>query len=1065
MPVDFWKGTDGNPSNDSDTGLNTEAAVKHIENGEPIEESYLKRSPENIRNRSDQLRKRLENLEVIERSDRKLLLYADSDAKAQVKVSGSDYYFILANSATASSSNRDLYVIPMITMASKALATDVKPSFIYTQSSETLTLTSLLTARDGGDNIMVRWYVGTSLAVTVDGSGTSPYDPLEGPVVITVELASGGSTLSEIATAINAHSVANTYVTATSSSSQNVTTDLTPRRLYEGDAGGAGGIDAERFKIPAAIIDSFFGSEKIKDGEVLAINFADAYARLNKTSGGDIAASDLTVISSDDPSSRNSVDTRNVSENMGIIPICKCINGGLQFINDKWIASGDWDYLNSSNSKASDDLSTLQSDLADTSGTPKGDYMVGSEARTGTGAGKTLTVGTVASQVKELLDYYSQHVDNSSPQDKHNYGSLDGTPVYTVGTDGIYTTLQAALTALQSSGGILVLLEDFTLSSGLTFNGTKDVSLLGGGHTITAPNSVSGSLLRIDGAKKLIVEDVNFSRTPGATSSSHMIDITGIDSNSHLYFKNCSFDIDSTNRSSNIFGGPFGNVSLVNCTFKGNRVGSYSVRAFLLSDASPVMYTAQFLVRDSYFYDLGKILETSNAGNSVLGKFVFSKNTVENCGLTTDILFEQDTTNHIMEDFSIDNNKFRSDNSSKFSRLFKLKGNGGHISNNSYFNTWTESSPSSVGYMIDVQGQTTSKLIVIVGNTIYTGGWGAIKANYAKVIGNAFQQICAVGSLTAIGAYINTSSLIANKFLRSSSGDVDRVDMIYVTGTTSLVSSNELIGLATDDRGINCLGAARVEGNYIDGSLNRGIVADAGYMTVANNILNLTGATYGIQVLDSNIVVKGNNVFISGVAGGICLYIYNNLSDLVIADNRFETGSSNSSKAVLLGYGLERVSLTGNNINCYNDIGIDISADSSAATKFLSIHGNAIKGKEAGINIAAETGSPLYMSIVGNNISAEQNAIKWNNPGSALTSKSAICGNICMSTDGTTFYPAIDIGSNIQWVAMSGNMAHAIASMVSGDKTINASTGTGIGVGDVQTSVDWSSNNFWQEIP
>lgn len=420
MPLNFWK-------DNADDGTDTNASIQPVSNGDPVEESYLNRAAQNLRKRTEDIRVLLDDLQAISRSDRAFALLAKEDTKIILDepTSGSGEYRISINSTgNAGNYDRDIVLMPMLSPSKVAAPGPVPARFYYAEDASngiSLTMKDVSghprKVSEGSHNIY--WQIIKDSNVTstpiveIKANDPANPDPEAGPVYIIVKIkADDTSTLSEIADAIDGSAV-NTLVASSVNGSAAVTlggsNSWGPYRAYETDEnasvtgfGAQAGVDDEGFVITASAFNDFFvtNARKLKEGDTLFLDLANAKTRMQTTTASIFNdASSLHIISSDE---RLGTDTRNLGDADGPIPLFKVATPRnasspmLYCINQKAFALGTSGYLLNSTTETDN----IRSELADNSGTPYGDYMVGAEAKTN--GNLTIAQGTVNSQIKDI---------------------------------------------------------------------------------------------------------------------------------------------------------------------------------------------------------------------------------------------------------------------------------------------------------------------------------------------------------------------------------------------------------------------------------------------------------------------------------------------------------------------------------------------------------------------------------------------------------------------------------------------------------------------------------------
>lgn len=422
MPLNYWK-------EDADDGTDTAAAVQPIENGEPVEEAYLNRAPENLRGRTEDIRGLLDDLQATNRSDRAFAVFAKSDAKVVLDDTGTgEYRFTVNDAGTPGTSNRDLLITPMLSPSKVSATTAVPARFYYDEDSTNGLALSLdnvsghpRKVAEGSHNIYLQLLKDATVTgapvVEIKADNPAAPNPLNGPVYVIVHIKSGDTTtLTEIDAAIDA-SPAGALVTASVVGTGTTVVTLStanswgPFRAYETDEGDSAagtpygaraGVDDEGYLIQASAFNALFATRVMKDGDTLFLNFLDAKTRTGHTTGTIFTdASSLEIVSSDE---RLGTDTRNLGDADGPIPLFKVTvapgSGGvatLVCLNQRSYVLDVPGYVMTSSAAVDD----TRVDLAKQTGTPNGDYMVGAEAKSG--SPNSLAQGTANSQMAELL--------------------------------------------------------------------------------------------------------------------------------------------------------------------------------------------------------------------------------------------------------------------------------------------------------------------------------------------------------------------------------------------------------------------------------------------------------------------------------------------------------------------------------------------------------------------------------------------------------------------------------------------------------------------------------------
>jgi hypothetical protein len=417
MPLNFYK-------SGADTGSALDESIQPIENREPLDETHLGRPGENLRNRTEIIREAYDLQELLDRSDRGLVVLNAPTVRLIFSDTGSTGYFSFRLNTTGvwgDGNTQDLLIGPLVSASTLGTSVPVVAKLYHydtTVSPQGGAFT--LTARkpdgfggylprkvaEGAHNIYFRMYKETgvnTLSVALEGvvDQDNPA-PESGPVTIAVRIADDNtSRVADLKVAIAAHTGANKLVLAEEIGDEFdflVETLVDPIRFYEDHTSSIAGIDDELIRISSSALTTYFSTSanKLTEGAFLVVDFATPVARLVNDYSDTVT---LRTIRLDLAS-----DTRTIAKNPGTVPICKMLNGKLYFMNGRCFESGTWDYL--VGSKKAD--STLRAELAAQSVIP-GDTLVGAAAKSSTNL--TLAAGTVASQLTTISELGRQDSD------------------------------------------------------------------------------------------------------------------------------------------------------------------------------------------------------------------------------------------------------------------------------------------------------------------------------------------------------------------------------------------------------------------------------------------------------------------------------------------------------------------------------------------------------------------------------------------------------------------------------------------------------------------------------
>lgn len=476
-----------------DSGNNNAASVQPVLNGEDANQTVFQRPSENLRTRTEVIRKTVDNILAEMQADRGLCVMSWSDAKVYFVVSGGGK-FRLNTAGTDTSSNRDLIIAPIAGSfnGNPPSGSPIQATYYY---ADTQTLPgafkavakSTIHAYNGGNNLWIKIFKNArtlaSPVVTVEGADGGGSYPADGPVTICVEIDKDNlNTIQDVVIALQSNSspsaaYLDTVLTTWIANETNPAEERT-QRLFSTDAGGMAAVDNECYRITAAEIDDFFQTQAktMAEGDSLVIAFPTIATRRACIYSTTIGAY-LQIISE---------DSRTLAAGH-VVPICKYYLNRLIFVNGVAVAGGDWTYLVHGKQMDTD----LRADLAAATGSPKGDYMIGAKAKTAAGGmpfplslgtvdsqlqsiidkltetvsspgdtrvgaaaktygGHTLSAGSVQAQVSGLLNFYNNHV--TAVDDKHPIQDISSRPYVIVDAagNGDYTTLEDAVFAVEA---------------------------------------------------------------------------------------------------------------------------------------------------------------------------------------------------------------------------------------------------------------------------------------------------------------------------------------------------------------------------------------------------------------------------------------------------------------------------------------------------------------------------------------------------------------------------------------------------------------------------------------
>lgn len=448
MPLDFY-------IQSKDTGFNYNEAIQPVENGEDANQTTFRRPSENVRTRTEDIRKQFDLLEAVVSSDRGLTIMASPGTYVHWDHTTGE--FELTDSPSVGGTSRDLYIIPLLSTA-QALTSGVHipATFVYndTVGSGAFVTEAASDLRDHGDtgasrrsganNLFIevvessRTTGGVVIGVSGDDAGGLTF-PKDGPVLITLEMEQGGNTASEVVAALQAAGAHDSYINTDSAKTKvlaagNCTKEITRRRFGDGedtynDAGtiyrSMGAIDPEGINVTSSDISTFFATatNKLDTGDTLAVNFTGADDRLNNQT--DSVMTDMLVkISSVTGGSWEKIDSGHAARRH-TIPVCKVVGDSLFFLNGVMVESGEPGLLVPTPGAMAlkSDFDAHVSDYdAHVAGTadqhPSADITSAAHA----GSPRSLSASEVDTNLNELLGFYNNHAAGSA--DKHAFTDM-----------------------------------------------------------------------------------------------------------------------------------------------------------------------------------------------------------------------------------------------------------------------------------------------------------------------------------------------------------------------------------------------------------------------------------------------------------------------------------------------------------------------------------------------------------------------------------------------------------------------------------------------------------------
>ena len=1063
---------------DSDTGFNDLDSVQPVTDNETADQITFRRPPENLRYRSELVRKAFEELEAVVSSDRGLIIACGPTVQVTWKgippYPGGDGTFAITG---------ELRLVPITNPATPITNNSVFNKLEVKRSPARFLAYSRARINEGGNNLQLeifhvngQFFSGNGVRVTVEGSknDAGDFDPLAGPVVVRVQLSHSGialmSTWDQVCAGINGMPWPKWIAAVAAASGATVATDVDRQYLWAGtgvdDVHGTAGCDAQTYRVTASEFVDFFADHSLAEGDALVLNFGSAAARLDQAGNVTLGAAGLLQIIHRDAAADSSYAGH--ANMMHAVPICKVVGDVLYFINGAAFPAGAPGTLGIDTG--------LRAELVDdgdgTGGVACGSKLVASDIQAGTHTPHNFNVGTdrtVFKQLGALLDWVNAHFNASTGADKHPLKDITARPFKTVGASGCdYTTIGAALTALCTGGVIMVTAGTYTSgqwdSTGYPISGPVDV--IGMGGVVWAPSAAVPIVKLVSGqniSAPLRFHNVTFDR---ASVAAHTIELLCNSSLSYgtVEFYGCKFTrsiVSATYVHIRAMGAA--RLVLDHCDF---------TRAVQISDTTHIYVdgTPNVSITNCHFAFGANVVIAANTT-----MFTFEHNEVYSCGqvVVGDPTAILDLSADAQINVSIKNNNFTfmfgtATPSKEWGRMIDVQAATGEISGNFYENAharyWTGEVPTACKYAITATGLNENRRLNVTGNNLDPGPCCGIRANNAMVLDNT----------------------IRNFYPRNSA---ESMYAIYLLGVKLHCRSNN-INCAADSPANGGIFAyrcqkANISGNQIYGPYLEGItLEDCNYCGITNNdIVGIQGPGRGIFLAtggaDTNIhnTVHGNRL-----QSAECIWVEGMFH--IISNNTVRVSGISMANGITLTAVAGKYCVVQDNILFMNSGG---TGAIHCAQKLTTIAGNLIYVAPVGILIEQElctiTGNTLHQCQVGIGLYAAA-CTKFTCTGNTIyvpdadNSQGITCyragpsaTKLYGSITGNTIYRSGDsnpTGSNgidltfCDYVGCSGN---TIGPYNYFDKPINTTNAEGVGLGKNLAAPNTDDYNLFDGIP
>ena len=1028
MPLDYYV-------QNKDTGFNYNEAIQPVTNGEDANQTVFRRPAENLRTRTEDIRKQFDLLEAVVSSDRGLSVVADPTAYVHWDRTAGTFEVADVTGTTP----MDFYIMPLIGGAQVTLGggTAVPATFVYSMGTGlgSFITESHSTLRDHGDAGAGRASGANNLYVRVDESARTtggvvisvegdaeagPTFPEDGPVTIVIELEQGGNTAAEIVAALQAAGDHDVYINTNSLKTKVLDTgactkEITRRRFADGDIHDDGGgnlyhshgaYDLEGILIDSTTLSAFFGisGNELNDGDTLVVNFTGADDRLNNQNDTSMSGM-LKKLTTDALPDRNTW----LASRRHVVPICKRFGDYLYFLNGTV-----YDNLIPGRLIPNPgDIATLSATYADhVAGTADkhADADITAEAHNGTGnpddtsssPGLPGPNSNVRTHIDQTLRIINRHMDAGVANFQHPYKDITNRPIVTVGAAGSdYTTIQSAYEGIAATGGIIIVEEGtytgdtFYTSPTYPVNGAIDV--IGRGVVKMSHGTTIVYYKDASGEYPLTFRNIEFEVTATGTTG-HVISNATSDNprDSMIFFDNCKFTRTAAALSeADIITITDGMVHCKDCTFDGNDI-TYNQRLVETRADSSVYFDG------CYFTNIEKLWTSQGASDYIS----FKNNIIQDCGYSpngTTIGYLVDAGNdHAFVEFI--GNTWKTPVVATATAKFcnSLYGNHIVISGNRIENQGTIAGQSAQNFMFRFLGGTSNSHVVVANNKIDLGNLSGFELNSSARLHSIHDN----------DFYMDVGYTTSHVINGAGGVNLQGNNIFIANGTVSTygIYANSAIN-------------SRITGNYVNvGANGTGIILDGCFdMTVQGNVIDGSGAnqTTGIAVDgDRDITVVGNSIV--GLGFGINLVSVN--QNITVGNNAIEVGAFATGVGINIGSAVgPGVAVVGNAIKATVVASGKIGIGSGVVSAQVSIVGNSINSMGTGIKLTqAEeftcTGNHIYVPDIDNSkgIDAAHS--------SSTDIHSVISGNNLMRAGSTNSSGSYGIdASNCEYCALSGN--------------------------------------------
>ncbi len=423
----------------ADDGYNNADSVQPYNNGEAANQTIFRRTPENLRTRTEVVRKSIDDFFLTGSADRSLLLAAADNVQATWNgtVAGGG-----GGDGKWSINTGWLNFVPVIGSDLYNAKNDIASRLAYKIATDVYFTVRArhesgaeVRAHNGANNLRIELFKVDTVTlsapvVTVEGSNVAgTYDPGLGPVLVRVQLSHDTqirSTWKEVVDAIDAHGVASTFLRtfvanpSGTPGGSDYAVEIAEQFLWEGtgtDVSGVGAVDAQAFKFSKSEIDTFFASgggvAGMAEGDAVVVEFETARDRLDAAGNASVGAA-LRLLHRDENDAADDDDKFSSVGNTfqgNSIAVCRVIAGDLYFSNGTVLSKDETGYIRNNDAR-------LRADLASQSA-PVGASLVGNGVLTGIvynqPAGNLSTqIGNIFADADDLQRSYDEHIAGTS---------------------------------------------------------------------------------------------------------------------------------------------------------------------------------------------------------------------------------------------------------------------------------------------------------------------------------------------------------------------------------------------------------------------------------------------------------------------------------------------------------------------------------------------------------------------------------------------------------------------------------------------------------------------------